>query len=761
MKKNKSTTDKENKWFTNAILGILILYLITDFIPHFGRGDIAVPQFLFLNLVNIFTSIFILTFRKHFLFSVNQFFKNNHLLTIYLIFLVLSGLSGFFANNHTLSIVSFSQLFVVFMMVINLSLLLFNRLQLIYTFAFLVGLSALIQSLKILLNLDSFFDAEAILALMKSSAVKGNTGNINIFSASLLLKIPFAFIVIIKYKNWKRWLMMLAIFMSTIIVFLINARASLISLLLITITVIAYHNTKKKFSKAPSFKISFLVLPIILSFFFTEFVVKNDDFKGRRGSSIERIQEINVTSDKNARIRFWKNAIEMTKANPITGVGIGNWIVESLPYEPPSKKISLYAHNDFFEIFAETGVLNGIVYLSLFILAFILNIRRVLKPVSELSEIVALLALLVLVVYGVDAFFNFPLYRPSMQLGFAFFMALTLINLPKTELETYTTKKITLILLALSTLPLYASYQADKTLLLEMTIRKDPGIDNITVMTKVKGSDIVNFSPKLPNILLSTGAAFDEYAGVFYYKEKKYDSSILYFEKAKTINPYLGKADYYMHLIAKERNQKDSAYKHLKASFYTRPRDFEVYRMVILEAAIRKDSTEILSIYNHYNSIHKNPKAINEALLTLQVSGYNLEKVERFLNAEYEKLKDEKNANTIFSKSYTELGKKFQSFGNRKKTLINYEKAIMLDSTNHETLTSIGLLYVNERKFEKAIEFLKKASEHPESKDGKPEYAIGLNYIVLGDNQNACKYLYLAKVKNNPAADLQIKNHCK
>jgi len=761
MKKHKQVTDKEKKWLTNTVLGILILYLITDFIPHFERGDIAAPQFLYLNLINIFTSLFILVFRTHFLFSVNQFFKNTHLLTVYIIFLVLSGLSGFFASNHTLSIVRISQLFVVFMMVINLSLLLLNRLQLIYTFALLVGISALVQSLKVLITLDSLFESEAILDFMKSSARKGNTGNVNIFSASLLLKIPFAFIVILKYKNWKRWLMMLAIFTSTIIVFVINARASLISLLLITITVIIYHNTKKKFSKTPSFKIGFLILPIILSFLFTEFVVKKDDFKGRRGSSIERIQEINVTSDKNARIRFWKNAIEMTKANPIVGVGIGNWIIESLAYEPPSKKISLYAHNDFFEIFAETGILNGFVYLSMFILAFILNMRRILNPFSESSEIIALLALLVLIVYGVDAFFNFPLYRPSMQLGFAFFMALTLINFPKTELKTYATKKITLAILALSVLPLYASYQTDKTLLLEMTIRKDPGIDNITIMTRVKGADVVNFSPKLPNILLSSAAAFDEYAGVFYYKEKKYDSSIMHFEKAKKINPYLGKADYYMHLIAKERNQKDSAYDYLKASFYTRPRDIEVYRMVILEAAVRKDSEEILSIYNHYNSIHNNPKAIIEMVLALQISGYNLDELESFLNNEYEKLKDKNNASEVFAKSYTELGKKLLSAGKRKRALMNYEKAIMLDSTNHETLTSMGLLYVNEKNFSKAIDFLKKAANHPDSKDGKPEYAIGLNYVVLGDIENACKYLYLAKFKNNSAADAQIKNHCK
>ena len=60
----------------------------------------------------------------------------------------------------------------------------------------------------------------------------------------------------------------------------------------------------------------------------------------------------------------------MIGKNPITGIGLGNWKIESIPYEKTTTNdhiISNHPHNDFLEISTETGVLNGFIYLTLFI----------------------------------------------------------------------------------------------------------------------------------------------------------------------------------------------------------------------------------------------------------------------------------------------------------------------------------------------------------------------------------------------------------
>ena len=72
---------------------------------------------------------------------------------------------------------------------------------------------------------------------------------------------------------------------------------------------------------------------------------------------------INNQDDRSAseRIRFYSGAIKYISSNPILGCGIGNWRIMSIKYDAEnmfSYIVPYFAHNDFIEIFAETGILG-------------------------------------------------------------------------------------------------------------------------------------------------------------------------------------------------------------------------------------------------------------------------------------------------------------------------------------------------------------------------------------------------------------------
>ena len=647
------------------VLLIFTGYLSIDFFPNFGSGDIMAPQFLYLNVLNIIVAGYIFFFRKEYDFQVNQFINRRSIFSLYLIFLLLCAVSLVFSNNITLSLMTLSQLIVVLMIVINFTLLLLHKKHLINAIIFLIAISAFLQAGKVLASLGSITDVDTITEFYKSKVRKGNTGNINIFAASMLFKVSFILIGIIRSTSYKKWFFVITLFMTTAVIFLINARTTLVSITLVFLAFSVYYfklsqNAKDNNKNRNSL---FFYIPLIAAFILANIVMSNYEGSSRYTSTLQRATDIKLGgSGAEARFLYWENALKIAAENPLVGVGIGNWRVESIPYEPPVKKsISLNAHNDYFEILAETGFINGIVYAALFIFLLIINGKRVLKPRDESSQILALIALLVLIVYGLDASLNFPLYRPTMQLAFAFLLALTLINTPFKENAKPLNFNKHIILLFLALAPLYVSYAVHNSLVMETKIKTDPGADDLTKKSIIKAKELVDHNPKIPNVLLSTTGSYNEYIGYLFYKEENYKKSKHYFIEADKVNPYLGKAPFYRYLIAQKEGLADSAYHFLKTSFYRRARDYEVYKIAVLTAATRKDTAEALKMYKHYNAIHKNPIAINELILALRTGNYDYGKLLAFLENERQEFKENKDidnavVDSVFAAAYTNLG---------------------------------------------------------------------------------------------------------
>lgn len=154
--------------------------------------------------------------------------------------------------------------------------------------------------------------------------------------------------------------------------------------------------------------------------------------RDRRARSI-RDQFANISLEETStarRIDAWRWTFDMVVNNPLLGVGIGNWKIRILEYDNRSNPTFTYlvrAHNDFLEIFAETGIPGGLLYIGIFITLGLNVIKWYRKKGSHQLDILSnalFLAGFGLVCYAIDAFFNFPITRPETLLFWILFISM-------------------------------------------------------------------------------------------------------------------------------------------------------------------------------------------------------------------------------------------------------------------------------------------------------------------------------------------------
>ena len=117
----------------------------------------------------------------------------------------------------------------------------------------------------------------------------------------------------------------------------------------------------------------------------------------------------------------------MIPNDPLLGVGIGNWKVRFLQYENSYSPHYIYMyknHNDFLELTAEVGILGGLAFVAIFLLAAFYFIKSTYKNKDSEQEQWFFLPLFGLFAYSFDAFFNFPQDRPEIQALFGIYVGI-------------------------------------------------------------------------------------------------------------------------------------------------------------------------------------------------------------------------------------------------------------------------------------------------------------------------------------------------
>ncbi|MDG2433863.1 O-antigen ligase family protein [Flavobacterium sp.] len=771
-------SSSNNNYFEIITLLFVSSILLIDFFPQFGSIEIIAPQYLYLSLLNILVSFFIFRNPELLTTTIKTIFQKSMVFKSYVAFLFICLVSVIMAANFSLGLISFIQLLIIFCTFVNLSLLLHNRLHIIYQICFIVGISLFVQSYLAISHL--FEIAKSINLSTAFSFIQGKTGNINIFAATLTGKLPFLMLGIYHFSKWKKWFLMSTMLLVLFVVFLTASRASYIALVLNFIGFISILLVVKTPKKDYLALLPYIILPLIIAFLGATLTFKTAQDKGRFSSVTDRFSEISPVNSKdgsiNIRLQYWNNALEIAKENPVFGVGLGNWKIQSQPYEKElvnNLTLSDHPHNDFLEIAAETGFINLIIYLSLFIFGLITNVKKIISTNELQSKLIALLALLLLISYGIDAIFNFPLYRATMQINFCLFLVLTIINTKFDTSAPLLSNKLALVIASLSIICFYFSYQTLKAYQFE----NETVFDLQSSQPKLRYDDIIDRIPKFPNTATNS-QPYIEVAAVYAFNEKKYEQSIKYFNQSININPYTGRAEWYKYRIFKEQGIADSARYNARKAFEIRPRNQDYFLSALVVDAKAKDTAAILKNHNTFIKYVKDPSIWINTSSALAQSLYPNDKILKFMStglaifpkdstllarlksfekdAEFAKSSSKNNSNgdNVAKASQYAANSDFE------KAIVFFKKAAIDDPKNIIITQNIGICYFQLKQFKTAITYLEKTVNSPLLADGKTEFLLGAAYLNTNNKPKGCKFLILAENKNYPGAAALVSQYC-
>ncbi|MFL6209351.1 MAG: O-antigen ligase family protein [Pyrinomonadaceae bacterium] len=133
---------------------------------------------------------------------------------------------------------------------------------------------------------------------------------------------------------------------------------------------------------------------------------------------------VNADDPTTGRAQFWRGTIEVIKAHPVIGAGLGAFGVAYPRYDPLHGELRLeQAHNDYLQILADAGVLGGV--LALFFVAALgrMGLAR-LNSADKFRRGTAAGALAGCGAVLVHSFFDFPLHITSIALLFLLLAAL-------------------------------------------------------------------------------------------------------------------------------------------------------------------------------------------------------------------------------------------------------------------------------------------------------------------------------------------------
>jgi len=311
------------------------------------------------------------------------------------------------------------------------------------------------------------------------------------------------------------------------------------------------------------------------------------------GTQLATIQD---DAEDSNRINAWFWSFDLIRENPLLGVGTGNWKINILEHENQVNTGYIYlykAHNDFIENTVETGIPGGLLYILMFVFIFWSLIRAYLyKDRNTLRYRHLFLAGFGLMFYGFDAFFNFPMDRPEIQMLFALYMAVGIVATLKMDrpegeeevtasaedLESEGQKKsrrplnaklmsvLFLLLMIGSAYILTVNFQSSK---LQRVVYQD-------IMRGELSRDPDKFLegfPFIPNVSI-WGESINALTARYLMQEGRYEEVTELLRPDAHINPWDGRREFFMATAFNNLGKQDSAMVYSKKTYEIKPHYF-------------------------------------------------------------------------------------------------------------------------------------------------------------------------------------------
>lgn len=427
---NPKKESKDNTSIQVSHLLILVAYaLITVLTPNLQAYDSNGPKFLALSVLNFFAFFYIIR-RKGTTEEINPFgsFLKNTIGLVYTFFLVVLIISFVKALNIPEAIITFVKYFTVFFSAVIISIMLRNDKRLFRSLVILLVFLLLVDCLTVFYHVQMYI-AKLVPTISDIISVYSNK---NILASAIFVKIPFALWLFTYEKGWVRKLGLIALFCAFLATFYMSTRSFYVGLIILMVvySILFLFKSMRNSVDTRYTAPVYLILSLVLAFSLYSITQKYFYPKNKDGYNVtvkERISTIYAgESSAAARLASWERSAILFKQNPLLGVGIGNWKIEVLKYENPTKpdfSFMLRNHNDFIEITTETGIFGGLLFIALFVI-LMFNFVKTLFKQGTATDLLSyrFLPAFGILCYSFDAFFNFPADRPEIQTLFAIFI---------------------------------------------------------------------------------------------------------------------------------------------------------------------------------------------------------------------------------------------------------------------------------------------------------------------------------------------------
>ena len=398
-------------------------------LPFLPLGDIPIDSKSYHWLLwGILNSAFI--FSIYYYSKDEKFqFPTSPVLNSYLIFFIISSLSTIVALNKIESLVRLTDLFVILSSYAIVYFTIKNKLIKINFLLWLIFIKLFIEIGMVYYQLYYYtLGFQIDFNGNYSQYLKSFYGNKNVTSFALLIQSTISMILFTRLKSkGLRTLVLITILLSFYILFFISTRAIFLTIiisLILTILLFLYkyfYSNTKSFDELKKMSLYFIII-------FSSYLLFNLTNNDQNIDVNDRLTSFSQGSDDesiSSRIRFWSQAGTSILKNPVLGIGVGNWKIYSIKYDSEniySYVIPYSTHNDFLEIFAETGIFGFLFYLGFFLLLIKRSILNIFKWIRSKLNHYHIYFFLCMIYFIIDANLNFPLSRPLMQIVLVLFI---------------------------------------------------------------------------------------------------------------------------------------------------------------------------------------------------------------------------------------------------------------------------------------------------------------------------------------------------
>ena len=780
---------------SNHLLGtkiLLVLYGIIGLVPKFEAVDPIGSQWFYFGGVTLLGYLYLYSSRDR-LPGVFLSKKMKLFFGAYLLFIVLATLSLTVAINVSEGVKDLSRLVITAAAVIQLYVLFSQNAKALFEF-----MAKVIQLVVIVIGIQIvFYFIDNFQVIRSTTLLKGTElffGNRNVTAAALAIQLPMVIYGILRFERRWKYISLVALFLGVTALFYIGARSALLSFSIIMTVLIIYLIYDGRIHNTLTRNIKQIILPVFGILIIGGLLVLNTNriVTGQMNSytqilstpSLDKTGKIFVPDKKvarssgfdNGRLIYFEMATDDILANPLLGVGIGNWKLSNKDKFFAASRIDkfiypLRVHSDLLQVFAETGILGGIAYLlMLAVLAF--GILALLFRKSDKEERWIYLTLtLALMAYGVDAALNFPLERTPIQGLFAIIAASIVVFIgieasQKAALKQLPITKAMLlgigIVLLTATVFSFMKYQSyvNQNYILSDILDKNLMTDRYAYSYEQALDRLDGFYE-----IAGVGRPNEHVKGMYAMSEGRIDLALDHLSKsiAQAPNHYESKMLKAI-IYGQKKVDNDSAIFYAKQGFEKYPSIKNNYVILLNAYRAQGDTLNYFKTYDTYLAFDPNDIQQWKAKSTRVMEFYNdprkaADVIEQGLqyNPQDSSLISLKERFTTRERETDIRGWYKRAFeliaeNKRAEAKVEFLKILEVTPSNNPTLLNLGIIEIKLKQYQEAIEHLSKVIAAKAFKDGRPEYNRGLAYDRLGMEDKAKRDYSRSKALGYPLA---------